>query len=194
MGEKEQYVVNIFGERGEGKTTLSAGFFYYLKSLGHKAYVFLDFSPSDKTFWGEETLRERAGRYNTLGEGYIVTNNPLLRGLLVPEQSPSFYSSVRNTFKSFRNINVLVKIPSERREKRGGEGETEKLLIREKVPFFPHERFDFGHRDLISLYEEVRTYRQKYFGESSFFDPLRALEFSCLKEYRELFGEDFVEN
>ena len=171
MHYREACVVNIFGGRGTGKTTLTAGLFYHMKSLGHSVFMALDVIPgiteTDKGMYLSFGITPRVMQYEAaaLTSDYIITNNPLPMSLLAPGRPESFRTYVLDAFNSFRNINVFIK-GIEELSVTNGENEVLSMMKESGIPFIEHERIDSGYGGIIDLYDSINKCREKIYGET----------------------------
>lgn len=192
---REGYVINMFGGRGAGKTTLTAGLFYHLKSLGFIVHMSLDIVPgmseSDKGMYLSYGVTPRVIQYEAVSPAvdYIITNNPLPMCLLAPGRPESFYRYVLDSFGQFRNINIFVQSPPDF-ARLNGEDEVRELLEKNSIPYACYERIDTGYGGIVALYETVRGCQEKRFGGESLFDPMKSLEIGNLKEYEMLYDAE----
>lgn len=113
-------VVNLFGGPGLGKSTTSAGLFYYLKQKGILCELITEYA-KDRTWLNDsETLAcqpyvsakqlWRMERVNGKVD-VMITDSPLLLGMVYAGkwESPNFSNIILEWFNGFENLNVLLK-------------------------------------------------------------------------------------
>lgn len=111
-------VVNLFGGPGSGKSTMAARVFSELKEIGHNAELVTEYA-KDLT-WQKSTyvlgnqihiFGEQQHRLWRLQEGVdiVVTDSPLVQGLLYCKPSETFTKLVLEEVGKFDNINIRLK-------------------------------------------------------------------------------------
>lgn len=132
-------IVNLFGGRGTGKTTLAAGLFYRMKSSGMRAHLVLDILPGmsqlERGLLATYDVHSRAMRMRALAEDaeFVVTNNPLPNALLARPDTASFEGYLLELFSGFRNVNIFVRGRDEDDAVNGSE-EIKNILLSRNIP------------------------------------------------------------
>ena len=111
-------VINIYGGPGCGKSTISAGLFYKMKNLDYKVELVQEYA-KDMTYEKRTNILEdqlyifakQARRLERLrgSVDYVITDSPLLLGLVYNTKSILLNNLIEETFNSYNNKNFLLK-------------------------------------------------------------------------------------
>lgn len=115
------YVINFFGGPGLGKSTLSAGLFYWMKKNYYEVELSTEYA-KDVTWEGHQakledqlyiTAKQNRKLWRLKGKvDFIITDSPLLLGVQYakPDYFPNYYANlVHEVFNSYKNINLFIK-------------------------------------------------------------------------------------
>lgn len=110
-------VINLYGGPGCGKSTTAAHLFALMKHEGYKVELVREYAKelcytnrltiTPALHIVEEQLRGQTRLLNKVD--YIITDSPLLLGLVYASSHDIDYQSLVNAYNSFNNIQVLIK-------------------------------------------------------------------------------------
>ncbi len=168
MTMKKTLYVNLFGGPGVGKSTLSAGLFWYFKTnkltLKYNYVVELVREFAKDLVWAQDlyTLKDQvyvtSTQYHRMyilnGKVDIaITDSPLLLGLLYGDYPPSYKQYLLDLHKTFNNLNIYIerKEPYEQEGRRQNEAEAiakdieiRNLLLENNIDFIEYkEKFTY---------------------------------------------------
>lgn len=138
-------VINLFAESGAGKSTTAAGLFFLMKRAGYNVEFATEYA---KQLVWEERFKDFSDQlYITAKQNhklhvlkhkvdYVITDSPLLLGLVYQENSPeNFYlkAMILKLFGSYQNINFLLKRSKEYKQLGRNETEAEAADVRERL-------------------------------------------------------------
>lgn len=156
-------VVNLFAGPGAGKSTLASWLFSQLKLRGESAELVTEYAK--EKVWADETnaLKDQfyvsAKQYHRIWKVYrkvkfIITDSPLLLGLIYGEYLPSFSRFLLDTHDCMNTYNILVHrskpyVPNGRLQTASEARECDEkimtLLWDNKIPF--HHFYDYGDEE-----------------------------------------------
>lgn len=108
MSQETGHIINIFGGKGVGKTTLAAGLFYRMQSSYGKSILLLE------NLTCEKTTEEIANMLKTYSENFsfVVSDIPLIIHAYKKEQwflNESYRENEIKRFHSYKNINIFLR-------------------------------------------------------------------------------------
>ncbi len=121
------YVINLFAGPGAGKSTTAAGLFSLLKLKGIKSELVTEYIKDavyegrsmtlDNQFYVTAKQHHKIWRVlqhwnqKNVTNGFIVTDSPILLGLMYLQESPSankFRKFILEEYNQFNNINIFI--------------------------------------------------------------------------------------
>lgn len=110
-------IINFFAGPGCGKSTISAGLFYKMKTLEYKVELVQEYA-KDMTYEKRSNILEdqlyvfakQARRLERLKGhvDYVITDSPLLLSIVYNTKSEILNELIEETFNSYTNINFLL--------------------------------------------------------------------------------------
>lgn len=114
-------VINLFAEPSAGKSTTAAGLFFLMKRNGFNVELISEYAKQcvweDRIKTLDDQLYISAKQNHQLERlrgkvDYVITDSPLLLGILYSRNSsrfPSFHTLVEEVFESYTNLNILLR-------------------------------------------------------------------------------------
>ena len=148
-------VINLFGEPCSGKSTISAGLFYYMKIRNYNVELVTEYAKDLVWEQRDETFKDQL--YITAKQNhrleclrnkvdYVITDSLILLGAIYANYNIKYRNSlllivIEQIFKSYDNINFLLNRKLPYKNKGRIHNENQSIYIKEEIIKTLHNNF-----------------------------------------------------